>query len=115
MNDMIERVATAMYTALTSRAMEMRPGAPFKTWEELPEEQRDMQREAARAGIAAMGDLERLCHALERIRDHQCTAYDHPLCNNEMYRGSYGIGIVDGHRAAAAIAREALASTGGAQ
>lgn len=55
--------------------------------------------------------LESAKKALERIRDHPCTAYDHPLCNNEMYRGPYGIGIVDGHRAAAAIARDALSDT----
>jgi hypothetical protein len=47
--------------------------------------------------------------ALMDIRDHWATDYSHPKANTEMYRGPYGIGIVDGHRACANIARAALA------
>jgi hypothetical protein len=49
-----ERAARAGYESLTKRAASMRPGAPFRTWEDLPEDQREMQREAARAMLAAL-------------------------------------------------------------
>lgn len=44
--------------------------------------------------------------ALLEIRNHWANQYDHP--RNEMYAGSYGIGVTDGHRACAIIARRAL-------
>jgi hypothetical protein len=50
-----------------------------------------------------------LVKALEEIRDHWANQYNHPRKDNEMYRGSYGIGVTDGHRACAIIATEALA------
>lgn len=50
--------------------------------------------------------------ALEEIRDHWATDYDHDKANTEMYRGPYGIGIVDGHRACASIADQALRCAG---
>lgn len=56
----------------------------------------------------AADEIERLRAALVEIRDHWATSYDHQYANNEMYRGPYGIGIVDGHRLCAAIARKAL-------
>lgn len=49
--------------------------------------------------------------ALEAIANHWACDYDHKHANTEAYRGSYGIGIVDGHRAAATIARAALAKS----
>lgn len=52
--------------------------------------------------------LDIYAQALAEIRDHWATDYNHPKANTEMYRGPYGIGIVDGHRACAAIASRAL-------
>lgn len=46
--------------------------------------------------------------ALEEIRTHWANQYDHPRKENEMYRGSYGIGVTDGHRACTIIAERAL-------
>ncbi len=51
---------------------------------------------------------ERMEEALVEIRDHWACQYDHPRKNTEMYRGSYGVGVTDGHRAAAIIARAAI-------
>jgi hypothetical protein len=63
-----------------------------------------------RDALEAAADRERrMREALERIRDHWANQYDHPRKESEMYRGSYGIGVTDGHRACAAIARAALA------
>lgn len=53
-------------------------------------------------------ELARANMALEEIRDHWANQYDHPRKDNEMYRGSYGIGVTDGHRACAIIARRGL-------
>lgn len=50
-----------------------------------------------------------LTKALEDIRDHWANQYDHPRKENEMYRGSYGIGVTDGHRACTIIAERGLA------
>ncbi len=49
--------------------------------------------------------------ALREIRDHWATSYNHAYADAEKYRGSYGVGVTDGHRAAAAIARDALSDT----
>jgi len=46
--------------------------------------------------------------ALEEIRDHWANQYDHPRKQTPMYQGSYGIGVTDGHRACAIIAKKAL-------
>lgn len=46
--------------------------------------------------------------ALVAIRDHWACQYDHPRKLSEMYSGPYGIGVTDGHRCAADIARKAL-------
>jgi Lar family restriction alleviation protein len=46
--------------------------------------------------------------ALEKIENHWACQYDHPRKQGEMYAGPYGIGITDGHRAAALIATAAL-------
>jgi hypothetical protein len=46
--------------------------------------------------------------ALLEISTHWACQYDHPRKENEMYRGPYGIGVTDGHRACAAIANAAL-------
>jgi hypothetical protein len=56
-------------------------------------------------------EVERLRTTLERIRDHWACQYDHPRKASEMYRGPYGIGVTDGHRAAASIARDALGAS----
>ncbi len=56
----------------------------------------------------AADEIERLRGALEEIRDHWANQYDHPRKEAEMYRGSYGIGVTDGHRACATIATNAL-------
>lgn len=53
-------------------------------------------------------EIKRLRTALEEIRDHWANQYDHPRKDAEMYRGPYGIGITDGHRACAIIAEKAL-------
>ena len=55
-----------------------------------------------------MTDIERLRAALAKIRDHWANQYDHPKKQSPMYEGMYGIGVTDGHRACAAIARRAL-------
>jgi hypothetical protein len=47
--------------------------------------------------------------ALVEIRDHWANQYDHPRkLANRIYDGPYGVGVTDGHRAAAQIARKAL-------
>lgn len=51
---------------------------------------------------------ERFRAALQEISTHWANQYDHPRKENEMYRGSYGIGITDGHRACKIIADKAL-------
>ena len=53
-------------------------------------------------------EIDRLRAALIEIRDHWACQYDHPKKSGEMYAGPYGIGITDGHRWAANIARKAL-------
>jgi hypothetical protein len=50
----------------------------------------------------------KLRQALAEIRDHWANQYNHPKMQSPNYSGMYGIGVVDGHRAAAAIARTAL-------
>jgi hypothetical protein len=60
----------------------------------------------------AADEIVRLREALTEIMNHWACDYDHKHANTEMYRGSYGIGIVDGHRAAAIIARAALTKAG---
>ena len=57
----------------------------------------------------AAARIEALEAALREIRDHWANQYDHPNKEHEMYRGPYGIGVTDGHRACANIARAALA------
>jgi hypothetical protein len=54
-----------------------------------------------------------LVAALSEIANHWACDYDHKHANTEAYRGPYGIGIVDGHRAAAIIARAALSKLEG--
>jgi len=54
-------------------------------------------------------EIERLRAALVEIRDHWANQYDHPRKESEMYRGPYGIGVTDGHRACTIIAERALA------
>lgn len=54
-------------------------------------------------------EIERLRAALIEIRDHWANQYDHPRKESAMYAGPYGIGVTDGHRAAAIIAARALA------
>jgi hypothetical protein len=49
-----------------------------------------------------------LVAALEKITTHWANNYDHPYADSEMYRGPYGIGVVDGHRACSIIANAAL-------
>lgn len=58
--------------------------------------------------LSALARSRRQEEALREIADHWACAYDHKYANTEAYRGSYGIGITDGHRAAAIIARAAL-------
>ncbi len=51
----------------------------------------------------------RLRNALIEIRDHWCCQYDHPKkLAHARYAGPYGIGVTDGHRLCAFIARKAL-------
>ncbi len=51
----------------------------------------------------------RLREALIEIRDHWCCQYDHPKkLAIAKYAGPYGIGVTDGHRLCAFIARKAL-------
>jgi hypothetical protein len=52
--------------------------------------------------------IERMRQALIDIRDHWANQYDHPRKENAMYDGPYGVGVTDGHRAAAQIARRGL-------
>jgi hypothetical protein len=53
-------------------------------------------------------EIAKLRAALTEIRDHWANQYDHPRKQTPMYDGMYGIGVTDGHRAAADIARRAL-------
>jgi hypothetical protein len=46
--------------------------------------------------------------ALEEVSQHWAIQYDHPRKENEMYHGSYGIGVTDGHRACKVITDAAL-------
>jgi hypothetical protein len=68
----------------------------------------------AEAGLKAVGfasllaERDALKAVLEEIRDHWACQYDHPRKEAEMYRGSYGIGVTDGHRICAGIAHKAL-------
>lgn len=55
-----------------------------------------------------VADADKFRAALIEIRDHWANQYDHPRKQGPMYAGSYGIGVTDGHRAAAIIARKAL-------
>lgn len=57
---------------------------------------------------AAAREAKRMREALEKIVNHWANSYDHPYCDTEQYRGPYGIGVVDGHRACTLIARAAL-------
>lgn len=59
--------------------------------------------------VEAADEIERLRAALIEIRDHWANQYDHPRKETEMYRGPYGIGVTDGHRACTIIAEKALA------
>jgi capsule polysaccharide export protein KpsC/LpsZ len=75
------------------------------------EQQRQSELEKLRAENAALRiQVERQKTALEEIRDHWANQYDHPRKVGPMYAGSYGIGVTDGHRAAAIIATKALTS-----
>jgi hypothetical protein len=58
--------------------------------------------------IEAADEVERLQAALREITTHWANSYDHPHADTEMYRGPYGTGVVDGHRACTRIARRAL-------
>lgn len=50
--------------------------------------------------------------ALREIRDHWACQYDHPRKQGDAFKGPYGTGVTDGHRAAANIARRALGAEG---
>jgi hypothetical protein len=56
-------------------------------------------------------EIERLRAGLEEIRDHWANQYDHPRKEAEMYRGPYGIGVTDGHRACTIIAERVLSNS----
>ena len=56
----------------------------------------------------AVMEIDRLRNALAEIRDHWACQYDHPRKRGDMYSGPYGIGVTDGHRAAASIAQTAI-------
>ena len=58
--------------------------------------------------VKAEAETRRLRIALEEIAKHWAISYDHPLSETEIYKGPYGIGVTDGHRCCAKIAREAL-------
>lgn len=93
-----------------------RPDLPDSAAVWIPEGNGDLRwlKEAMRAG--ALAQETRYRQALEEIRDHWANQYDHPRKESEMYRGPYGIGVTDGHRACTIIAERALAlpSTDGA-
>lgn len=61
---------------------------------------------AAVAGLRDAYDV--AVRALREIATHWALDYDHKYANTEQYRGSYGVGVTDGHRLAAAIARRGL-------
>ena len=61
--------------------------------------------------VSCEREMQRLRRALAEIRDHWACQYDHPRkLQNAMYSGPYGIGVTDGHRCCADIARKALES-----
>jgi hypothetical protein len=63
--------------------------------------------EGERDGLLAK--VERLREVLEKIRDHRHCSYDRPdPVEAARNRREYDIGVTDGHRCAATIARVAL-------
>ncbi len=59
--------------------------------------------------VALMAENARFREGLIEIRDHWANQYDHPRkLAHAMYAGPYGIGVTDGHRLCASIARKAL-------
>lgn len=72
-----------------------------------------VERKTIDQAASVLARSRRMEEALREIADHWACAYDHKYANTEAYRGSYGIGIVDGHRAAALIAKAALEGNGG--
>ena len=74
---------------------------------------RDMEffvSELSKSGDAAVfaAALVQYRSALISIRDHWACQYDHPAKLTPMYEGPYGVGVTDGHRAAARIAVSVL-------
>lgn len=55
--EQIERIARAHYLKIIGIVAERRPGAPFYSWEQLPDEQRSMQIEAIRASLAELDSM----------------------------------------------------------
>lgn len=72
-DSIIERAAKASYHTLTAITADIRPGAPFKTWEELPEEQRNTQRWAMRAALRAIKDADEVIVAAMREAASACS------------------------------------------
>jgi hypothetical protein len=68
--------------------------------------------------MSDLDDQSKLALAMEAlldIKNHWANEYDHPRKQTEMYRGSYGIGVTDGHRACTIIAERALEKIGAAK
>lgn len=80
---MIEKAAMASYYALTAGAADLRPGAPFKAWEELPEEHRNLQR---RATYAALKAIREPSEAIIRAMTEAASAASHDFYYETAWR-----------------------------
>jgi len=74
----VERAAEAAYVKLTEQVAILHPGAPFKSWGDLPEEQRRLQIASIRAALSALPALddarlqnERLASQAKQIEQQQ--------------------------------------------
>lgn len=68
-----------------------------------------LEQEAGRVTqIPERTEEDRMRYALTKIATHWAINYGHKYSNNPMYRGPYGIGVTDGHRACALMARMGL-------
>ncbi len=102
MNEMIERVARAHYTRLIEWAAEHVAGAPFKTWDELPQEQREGQLASCRAAIEAMREpTEAMVTAAENADDPGSSIYCDPFvacAHDEAWRLMIDVILAEGER-----------------
>ena len=96
----------AVADAIAKRIAKREHGEHYEGYESTHLEAAKDYAQAAHATLSIQ--LAEAQSALAEIRDHWANQYDHPRKQSEMYAGSYGIGVTDGHRACAIIARRVL-------